>query len=181
MAEVKISQLPVAVTADYADDTVFPIVSTDATTGEQTTKQASMEGLRDEYGCGVKCASITISSAEMLALNTTPKEIVPAQGAGTVIEVISAFGKVNFTAPPYATNVDFEIITAGATTAQFGSSDFINSTINKIDRLTGTGVAVPSNTNMIENAALNAKVRAGDPTAGASDFEIHVIYRVVNI
>lgn len=177
MSDVKISQLTEASASDVIDDTIIPIVSA----YDDTTKKLTLELLKSTFFCNTLCTSITISSAEMLALNSTPKEIVPAQGAGTVIEVISAFGKLNYGTTPYATNVDFEIINAGASVAQFGSSYFINGTVSKIDRFTNTGVAVVSNYNMVENAALNAKVRAGDPTAGDSDFEIFVLYRVITL
>jgi hypothetical protein len=47
-------------------------------------------------------ASVTIASADVLQLNSTPIEIVAAPGAGYAIEVVSASVKIDFNSAAYA-------------------------------------------------------------------------------
>jgi len=98
-----------------------------------------------------------------------------------LIDIISVSGHLDYQTTPYATNVDLEIIASGASVAQFGSSFFINGTVAKYDKFEPTGVAVVSNDNMVANADINVKVRAGDPTAGDSDITIYALYRVITL
>jgi len=52
---------------------------------------------------------VTISSAEILSLNTVVKEIIPAQGAGKVTKLTSFVSKFTYAATAYssAANIDF--------------------------------------------------------------------------
>lgn len=47
-------------------------------------------------GAAILTAQISISSADILALNTTPKVLVAAQGAGTIIVPVSTIIKYTF-------------------------------------------------------------------------------------
>ncbi len=167
---------PATAPTDYADGTTFLIQDPDG-----TTKLANLADLKSSFFCGTYCTSITISSAEMLALNTTPKVIVAAQGVGTMIQVVSAFGRINFNTTPYATNVKFEIKNDTATIAQMDHSTFINSLGSKYDLFAPRQSTIITNENMEANKDLIATIDLGDPTAGDSDFQIWVQYRVVNV
>jgi len=172
----RFTQYPAASTGDYAEATTFLIANED---GE--IKQASLEGLRSTFFCNTLCASLVISSAEVLQLNSTPQVIVPAQGAGTIIEFISGFGYIDFNSTPYATNVKFEIKNSTATIAQSEHSNFLNATIAKYDKFIPRQTAIASNENMEVNQPLVATVDIGNPTAGDSDIQIWITYRVINV
>lgn len=171
-----ISQLTEANTSEITEDS-YVVWNTE----DGATRKVKWSDVMSNLQCEIKCASVTIPTASVLTLNATPIELIPAAGAGTMIDVISASGHLKFNSVAYATNVDLEIITSGASVAQFGSSYFINGTIDKYDKFTPTGVAVVSNDNMVANAAVNVKVRAGDPTAGDSDITIYALYRVITL
>lgn len=51
-------------------------------------------------------AEITISSAELLALRATPKELVPAPGAGKVLEFLGAVLILDYNSAAYAETAD---------------------------------------------------------------------------
>jgi hypothetical protein len=125
--------------------------------------------------------SRVITSAELLASNTTPIVLVTAPPTGFVHDVISVFASTdgNFTAPPYATNTTLEVITQGATVAQFTSS-FLASTTNRIVKFFPNAVSIASNSNMV-NGNLLLKTFGGDPTAGTYDIKVYVAYRIVEL
>lgn len=169
----RFTQYPAATSpTDYTDATNFLIE-----TPNGDIKLASLEGL-STFFCSAQCLSVTLSSAEILALNTTPIEIIPAQGSGTVIELISAFYKFNYLTTPYATNTDLYLRNGGTTGTQATLSGALaqnDSTPTKmIIKSTGT-----TTKDMPENQPLNAYVPSGNPTAGDSPLEIFVYYRVV--
>jgi hypothetical protein len=122
-----------------------------------------------------------ITSAELLASNTTPIIIRPTPPVGMAYDVISFFASTdgNFAAPPYATNTVLEVITQGATVAQF-TSEFLESTINRTVKFTPNPVVVASNTNMTGGALL-LKTFGGDPTTGTYDIRVWGLARLVSI
>ena len=172
----KFSEYPAATAADYANATTFLIQNADG-----TTKLATLEGLGSNFFCNLKCASITIPSADVLQLNSTPQTIVPAQGAGTMIEFVSGFGHIDFNTTPYATNVKLEIKNTTATIAQSEHSNFLNATIEKYDKFIPRQTAIASNENMEVNQDLVVTVDIGNPTAGDSDITVYVLYRVITL
>lgn len=172
----RFTQYPAASTADYADATTFLIANSD---GE--IKQASLEGFRDNFGSSIQSTSLTIASADVLQLNTTPLTIVEAQGAGKAIEVISAVLKIDYNTTPYATNTVITLLTFGASVPQ--ADNLIDATVARIGKFRNRSTSgEPSTaTQLIANAALTVTVDTGDPTAGDSDIEVFVLYRVIDI
>ncbi len=169
----RFTQYPAATSpTDYTDATNFLIEAPDG-----DIKLASLEGL-SSYFCDTRCASLTIASADVLQLNSTPLTIVPAQGVGTAIEVISASAKLTFGTVQYTTNTVLQLFTTGGNDAQVDwISTFLTSTVNTI----GRAVNIYDKSNLIENAALTVTVETGNPTAGDSDIEIFVYYRIIAV
>jgi len=74
--------------------------------GVDTTDKggATVQPLRDVYTIGDfgdRTSTIELSSAQILALDTTPVEAVPAQGEGKAIIVSWAIMKLSFNSVPY--------------------------------------------------------------------------------
>ncbi len=130
---------------------------------------------------GVFCiggnAELTIASADVLHLNGTPLTIVSAV-SGYSIEVISASVKIDFSTTAYATNTFIQLITNGATTAQYGAA-IINATVATTKKLPEIATTTATTTQLISNADLQVSVKTGDPTAGDSDVTIFVNYRLI--
>jgi hypothetical protein len=104
--------------SDHTDGTW---IATDIYKGELFYNQA--DGVLWTRGdSGIECiqgtAKLTIATADVLTLNTTPIEIVAAPGAGYAIEVISASMKMVYNSATYSTNTSLELLTAGATDSQ---------------------------------------------------------------
>ena len=165
---------------DHTDGTW---IATDIYKGELFYNQA--DGVLWTRGdSGIECiqgtAKLTVATADVLHLNTTPIEIVAAPGAGYAIEVISASMKMVYNSATYATNTSLELLTAGATNSQ--ASTVIKNSASTIRRFAdATTLASATATQLVDNAALNVTVASGDPTAGDSDITIYVTYRIITI
>ena len=161
---------------DHTDGTW---IATDIYKGELFFNQA--DGVlwsRDDSGvvCLGGSASLTIASADVLTLNTTPLTIVPAV-AGYAIEVVSASRKLDFNTTPYATNTILQLITSGATSEQAQAK--INSSVSNNLCMDKSTPGSATSTQLIANADLQVTVQTGNPTAGDSDITVFVNYRLI--
>jgi hypothetical protein len=166
--------------SDHTDGTW---IATDIYKGELFYNQ--VDGVLWTRGdSGIECiqgtAKLTIASADVLTLNTTPIEIVAAPGAGFAIEVLSATVKIDFNTTPYATNTNLHIGSGGGNVAMLDLQclDASASTIRKFSVYPATGAA---NLQILENQTLGISVETGDPTAGDSDITIYVTYRIITL
>lgn len=155
-------------------------IATDIYKGELFINQAdNVIWSRGDNGvfCIGGSAELTIASADVLTLNSTPLTIVSAV-SGYSIEVISASVKIDFGTTAYATNTFIQLITNGATTAQYGAG-IINATVATTKKLPEISTTTATTTQLIANADLQVSVKTGNPTAGDSDITIFVNYRLI--
>jgi len=127
-------------------------------------------------------ATINVSSAQILALNTTPIVVVGAPGAGKIIEVISATAYITFNSAGYtgSTNIDLEC--QGAGIRQFTNAAIIGTTVTKGSQfLRETSAIGATITQLVDNAALILIQPTSDPVNGDSGMTLSVNYRIVNI
>jgi hypothetical protein len=177
MANTKISQLSTATQADYTDDAQFPLNAVDATTGEITTKKATLGELRSNYFCSVKCASITITAAQVLNLNSATQTILAAQGVGVYISPILV--DVTFTngTTQYDTNVDAEVKIFGADVPIFTSDAILNADQDCTRRMIPyTTSFVDSDKQLISNSNIYFWSPTGAPANGDYDLEVSMLY-----
>ena len=165
---------------DHTDGTW---VATDIYKGELFFNQA--DGVlwsRDDSGvvCLGGSASLTIASADVLHLNTTPLTIVSAV-SGYAIEVVSASVKIDNPGAPYATNVGIQLICNGATERQAVSLSALNASVTSVRRLAIDSTFTASDTQLIANADLLVQVPTGDPTGGDADITVFVNYRLIPV
>ncbi len=163
---------------DHTDGTW---IATDIYKGELFYNQA--DGVlwsRDDNG--VRCISgsvaVTLSSAQILALNTTPITLVGAV-AGYAIEAVSVSVAIDYNSAAYATNTNLIITTDTATNPQFKRDSLLTQTTDTVWKF--PEVTPTSGTQLISNKALTATVATGDPTAGDSPITIFVNYRLLPI
>lgn len=163
---------------DHTDGTW---TATDIYKGELFFNQA--DGVlwsRDDNGvtCLGGSVALTIASADVLTLNSTPITLVGAV-SGYAIEVISASVKVDYNTTPYATNTDIELKTSGANVAQAKGIAALAASVARISNLTISPTPSAAQTVIISNADLTVSVNSGDPTAGDSDITVYVHYRLI--
>ena len=170
------SNFPAATDSDYENATTFLIQNTNG-----DTRLANLSGLNNNIFGDIQTTFLTILSANILTLNSVPVELIAAQGAGTTIEIMSVSVRATYKAAAYATNTNLQILTSGATNAQFDSASILTSTVNAHWKLAANEPTIAGNTQLIENAAVNVTVATGDPTAGNSDIEVYAMYRVIQL
>lgn len=124
-------------------------------------------------------AEVTITTAEVLALNTTEKTLVSAPWAGKAIIVDKIITSVDYNSAAYATNTDMEFRYTDKTGTKVSAdiTSLLDATADKV--VTAWGIEaqlVP-----VVNAPVVANVATGDPVTGDSDVKVTVVYRVVSI
>lgn len=125
-------------------------------------------------------ADLLLTTAQVLALNTTPQTIVAAPGAGKVIEYKGGFVHVIFNGVAYITNTTLEIIPSGASAAQ-SSHTILNATADTIRNMPVEYVGTTAASQLSINNPLQLSVMTGDPVAGNSDVHVYITYRIVTL
>ena len=122
-----------------------------------------------------------VASAEILTLFATPVEIIKAP-VGKSILVVDWFIETVFTTPAYATEDTFYLITDTATKPQGIDGESLTSTVSRIrksqiaDTADGWGA---TDTQIITEKKLELTTDSANPTAGNSDFNITVNFRLI--
>ena len=132
----------------------------------------------DRVFCIGGSASLTLTSAQVLALNTTPLTIVPAV-SGYAIEAVSVVVSITYNSVAYATNTNLIIITDTAGNPQYKRDYLLLQTVDTAYKF--AEVAPTSGTQLIANKALKATIASGNPTAGDSPITIFVNYRLIAV
>lgn len=130
--------------------------------------------------------SVTITSAQLLALNATPQELVSAPGAGFALIFEGALiQKPAGTAyAGIAAGEDLSVKytnAAGAEVAQCESTGFLDSTANQIRYARAHAAASgASQITPVDNAALVLHLLVGEIITGDSDLNIEVDYTIID-
>jgi len=140
-----------------------------------TTEMAAFRAFL--LGSEIKVAEVSLTSAEILALNTTAKQLVAAPGSAYVNEFLSAVLFLDYGTATYATNGDITVReTNAAGTAlsdTVAEADFLFKTTDFIRVVQ----ALSADTVLLANKALVLSVATGDPATGDGTVTVHVSYR----
>ncbi len=132
----------------------------------------------DSNGVVIKEVKLDIASANVLTLNTMPIELIPAQGAGTAIEILSANLAMTFNSVAYAVNTNIELIANTGVSSQ--AKKIISQTVDS-----NVGFIIETGTSegfqLVDNEPINVYVPTGNPTLGNSDITIYATYRVITL
>lgn len=124
-------------------------------------------------------AKITLSSADILSLNSNPIDFLPAPGVGFTYNIISCFGRYNVGTTAYAVNVNIQILFSGSNLALFTNNVLLTSTVNRIGRLGGMPITGTTTTQMLENTKIIVNVSGGNPTLGNGTLDLYITYKKV--
>lgn len=121
---------------------------------------------------------ITLTSAEILDLYTTPKTLVAAPGAGKFIRPISIFYKLTYNSAAYTTNTQLVV--------KNGTLSFLTNTTVLIATSDYSGVYMASSAQLGGTAdfidtPLILTTNAGNPAAGNSAVDVYISYEVITI
>lgn len=147
------------------------------TTSKITDYAVTIAKLNDEV---MQQVEVTVSSAELLALFTTPKTIVPAPGPTAYIEFISATLWLDYNSAAYA-GVDagedlvFKLQNAAGpeVSQQVETTGFLDQTSDQVRQCGPSGAYTP-----LLAQALVLHLLVGNVTTGNSPLKVRVLYRV---
>lgn len=131
---------------------------------------------------GTTQVKVSLTSAQIRALNTTPIALVPAMGAGFAILPIAIVGRMNFLTAAYATNTQLNVGFSAASDPLFTNTTLLPVTAgNPIQPFFPIAqAAVTGNDNeYIANAALNISVPGGNPITGVGTLDVYLTYQVI--
>jgi hypothetical protein len=136
-----------------------------------------------ETQTSVLSATVSLSSAQIKALATTPITVVSAPGSGYAIQVISASVFFDYTAPVYDDNYAFELLINGAGYSQFVCLSLLDSSSDTFRMFDPSTYSLTSgSTQLLENQPLNIKVMGStNPSSGNSTAKIYVTYRIITL
>jgi len=146
---------------------------------EQTISDAELATFNAYLkGTNIDYAEIAITSAELLALNATPKTLVAAPGTGYVTEFISALLILDYVSAAYANNGIlgvYETNAAGPVQSDtVALADFLAKTADTMVVLQ----ALSADTTMLANKALVLTMATGESITGDSPVRVKVAYRI---
>jgi hypothetical protein len=126
---------------------------------------------------------VTIPSADVLTLNTTPIELVPAQGANKIIVPTTILAEMDYNTTPYATNGNLVIKSGGGWfVAAAEDTQFLFGTVSRIVNIMVIENDKSATTvQYVANQPLTVEVLTGNPTAGDSNIRIFGYYKVIDI
>ena len=127
----------------------------------------------------LRFADVTVTSEEILALNTTPKQLVAAPGSDLVVIVDSVYATMTYAAATYAADAagftvrytDGSGNSVGATLTE----GFVESTASAMQSVRAAATALTP----VANAAIVLYADNGNPTTGDSAIKVRTYYRVV--
>ncbi len=168
MADVKITDLTLG-TTPLAGTELFEMVQSGASL--KITAQ-------DIANLAPRTTKVTLSSAEILNLFSVPKTCIAAQGANTVIQLISVMANYKFNTTAYGTSTDLQF-SIGNWAGLVTISNILANTGNKMY----TVLSSPTNgdPSAITNTALKVIAPSGNPITGNSTVDLYVTYKVISL
>ena len=124
-------------------------------------------------------AEISLTNSQLLSLNTTPVEAIPAPGAGQAILIIGQpYLSYDHVTSDFGPNDD--ILLQVGTTSYYR---FLNALSGSVDSFT-MGDVFPVTAvarTAIENQAVNITAETGNPTLGGGTAKVFITYRIVTL
>jgi hypothetical protein len=133
----------------------------------------------------LKATQVTITSAELLALNATPKTLIAAPGASLAILPlhIVAYKAAGTAYGGIAAGEDIAIKYTNGSGAecapQIETTGFLDQTTAQTRFVAGNAVSVTTNITPVANAAVVAHLLSGEITTGDSDLILRITYAVL--
>jgi hypothetical protein len=128
--------------------------------------------------------SIAITSAQILALNTTPVQLIPAPGAGFAIALEALVLEMTRTSTQYTGGGAVGPVYAGATgtflTANQMAAADVTGTAGSVTRLLGMG-SPSGGVSLTANTAVQLFAGTGNFAAGTGTMKAFVVYSIVTL
>jgi hypothetical protein len=136
-----------------------------------------------QSGSGVQSASVTLSSAQLLSLHSSPVQLIPPPGAGNIIKPVSITLQYKAGSAPYnASDGNFAIGTPSLPGATHGpGGGFIDQTSDQVAYVGGFGGAFGSRSNFENQPIIIQQNGSTDWTAGDGSVVVNISYTIVTL
>lgn len=131
----------------------------------------------DQQDGSLQEAVVTISSAEILALNATPKTLIAAPGAGKFIQIIHGYIYLIAGATPYSDEM-IEVEYASGEDIEAYIAGFLSEAVATIKNISHSAPSIFA-LSQVENQAVRLKATDADPTTGNGTLKVSLLYRIV--
>ena len=121
------------------------------------------------------CTTVTLTQAQIQALNGTPVQCIPAPASGQIISPESFFITADYNGTPYATNTDLELYFPSAGVVFYTFLGVLSATSDVYRSQLTSG----DETKFYPGEALMVRSPGGNPTGNGSTFKIHISYRII--
>lgn len=175
--------LPTDGDAGYAVGCKFIVTGGSAGSIEYINEGSATSADFNQVTTTIRYAEVTISAAEMLALNATPKTLVAAPGAGKMLVFHGAVAILDYNSAAYAgiaagedLAVKYTNGSGAAASTTLETTGFLDQTSDQIR----THKAIATDLTPVANAALVLHLASGEITTGNSPLRYKVWYSVVS-
>src|SRR5690349_7998744 len=135
-------------------------------------------------GAAVQTATITLTSAQILGLYTTPVQVVPAPGTGQLLNPLSFTLQYKFGSTPYTVSPQgIQFISGAPGRDEYGSvttSNLLDAPSSRVATASANGQA-GGDPATYANQPLMVDLSTSDPTGGDGTLTITVTYTVVTL
>ena len=129
------------------------------------------------------CCTFTIktslTSAQILNLNTTPVVLVPAAGTGTIIQPLSFLLVYTYGTAAYDTHTTLQVVSNGNNNIVYSSIGILSSSVNTLESVPTGGTNTSSTISDIVNQSVDAYVTAGNPLTGDGTLVVYTTFKVL--
>lgn len=124
-------------------------------------------------------AKVSFSSAEILNLFTTPKTLVAAQGAGTVVMPMRILFNKTYVSITYTTNINLVMGTGTVFASTFSNALGFSSSEIAGYTVVSNGSVSPATSSI--NAPITLAAATGNPAAGNGTMDVYIYYVVITL
>lgn len=137
--------------------------------------------LRGGQGTPVIVSSFTVTSAQIKTLNSVPTSLIPAPGAGNMIDIVDAVIQNNYGTAAYASGGVIQLSYGTGTTTPASATiaaTFLTSPTAK-QMIKVAGALASSLSSAVVNTAIYIACATGDFTTGDGTLTVKIAYRVL--
>jgi hypothetical protein len=176
-------------TANDDDDAVLTM-GVDDSTGDDTT-YVELDGVNEQVeikkktqiGTTIHFSNVTtLSTAQVNALKATPITLVPAQGANTIIELVSVMLTYDYATAAFTVGADEDLVIEYAdgtdTTASIETTGFLDQAADKIQFYPSSLAAGASLGASINQGLQIFNTGSGELSDGGGELDVRITYRV---
>lgn len=124
--------------------------------------------------------TITITTAELLALRASPKELVAAPGAGIVLQFMGAVGFLDYNSATYTGNGNLTVNYTDNSGTAVSDSVAAAALFHQVNDCYEEFAILSAETELTANAALVLVEATGEATVGDSPITIKIFYRILD-